>query len=384
MRIAYILTRADEYGGAQIHVRDLSKWMKDRGHDVTVIAGRPGIVSNAIRANGVRFIEAPSLDRSIHPLKDVFAFFQLRRILKDIDPDVVSCHSSKAGILGRMCAAFLGKKSIFTAHGWAFTEGISTKRRLVFQLIEKICRRFGDHIIAVSHFDKQIALDKGIADERDITVIHNGMPFRPAIQNETKPDNAPVKLCMVARFSPQKDHVTLLNALGMIKDHNWHLNLIGGGDDTDSRALVIALDIADKVTFHGQRQDVPDFLETQDVYLLISHWEGFPRSILEAMRANLPVITTRTAGSPEAVTQFETGYVVPEHDPFKLSRAINLLVKDALRRQAMGQKGRHHYEKHFTFDTMAEKTLSVYQNVLGTAPVRQPQKQAQESRMLAL
>ena len=364
MKIAYIITRADHYGGAQIHVRDLSKWMRSHGHDVTVIGGWKGILSDEIERNGVRFSQASALNRSIHPIKDIKAFFQVRKILKDIQPDIVSCHSSKAGMIGRLAAWTLGMKCIFTAHGWAFTIGVTPIKRYLFRWIEWFCAFFGNHIITVSRYDKVLALKYRVARAKDMTVIHNGKPDRPMPNNEVSREIP--QLCMVARFSDQKDHTTLLNALGGLAHKQWHLNLVGDGEDTDYRALAIALGIQDKVTFHGQRHDVPDFLDTQDAYLLISHWEGFPRSIVEAMRSGLPVITSRTAGSPEAVLNFQTGYVVPERNPKALERAINLLISDPLRRVTMGERGRKRYETYFTFDQMAYKTLNVYESVLGT------------------
>ena len=373
MKIAYIVTRADHYGGAQIHVRDLSLWMKARGHDITVIGGARGILSDEIETNGVAFAQAPAIIRSINPFHDVVAFFQVRRILKKLKPDIVSCHSSKAGLIGRLAARSLGIKSIFTAHGWSFTEGVSPYKQVIFRWLEWGCAFVGDHIITVSRYDKILALKHHVAKSKTMTVIHNGMPFRPMTNNRKQ--NKVVQLCMVARFSKQKDHTTLLNALGGLKRKSWHLNLVGDGDDSDYRALAMALGIEKKVTFHGQLQNVPEFLETQDVFLLISHWEGFPRSIIEAMRASLPVITTRTAGSPESVSQFSTGYVVPERNPKALERAINLVISDPLRRKTMGELGRKRYEDHFTFDEMAEKTLRVYETVLGIAPTERPVSQ---------
>lgn len=370
MKIAYIITRADHYGGAQIHVRDLSQWIKGKGHDVTVIGGLRGILSDEIESNGVTFKQASAMRRSINPLQDIVAFFQLRKILKDLKPDIISCHSSKAGLIGRLAAWSLGIKSVFTAHGWSFTDGISPYQQVLFRWLEWFCAYFGNHIITVSRYDKILALRHGVAKSKNMTVVHNGKPFRPI--NTNREQNDIPQLCMVARFSNQKDHTTLLNALGGLKHKPWHLNLIGDGDHTDYQALALALDIDKKVTFHGQRQDVPDYLETQDVYLLISHWEGFPRSIVEAMRASLPVITTRTAGSPEAVSQFNTGYIVPERHPKSLERAINLLISDPLRRLSMGELGRKRYEAHFTFDEMAYRTLNVYETVLGIGPTRQP------------
>lgn len=372
MKIVYIITRADEYGGAQVHVRDLSKWMTTHGHNVHVIGGQRGIVSKAIEGNDIAFHESSALIRHIHPIKDIIAFLQIRKILKQIKPDIVSCHSSKAGLIGRLAARSLGQKVIFTAHGWAFTEGVSWKKKYLFRALEWFMGRIGNHIITVSRFDKIIALQYGVTNAKKMTVVHNGMPYRPISQGNHS--NTVPQLCMIARFSKQKDHTTLLNALAMVpKKKEWHLNLVGNGDDRPYRALVKALNIENNVTFHGQRTDVPDFLETQDIYLLISHWEGFPRSIIEAMRASLPVITTKTAGSPESVDQFRTGYVVPEKDPYKLYRAINLLLSDPLRCATMGEAGRKRYEKKFTFDEMAYKTLNVYENVLGKEISKHPQ-----------
>jgi len=93
------------------------------------------------------------------------------------------------------------------------------------------------------------------------------------------------------------------------------------------------------------------------------------------MRAGLPVITTRTAGAPEAVEQFRTGYVVPERTPKTLERAINILISDPLRCQTMGEVGRRRYEKNFTFEKMAYKTLNVYENVLDLEPSEHPLSQ---------
>lgn len=369
VKVTYIITRADHYGGAQIHIRDLSSWMKHQGYNANVIAGNTGVLSNYLMDNDISFSMAPSLKRSIHPIDDIRAFFQIRRLLKSQKPDIVSCHSSKAGIIGRLAAFSLGIPSIFTAHGWSFTEGIGTKKKFIYKWVEKFGSLFGNHIITVSRYDKLLALRQKVSRAKNMTTIHNGKPFRAP---KSKYDNDVPQLCMVARFSPQKDHTTLLNALSRLKDQEWHLNLIGDGDEKPYKALAQSLGIIDRITFHGQMDNVPDFLETQDIFLLISHWEGFPRSIIEAMRASLPVITTRTAGSPEAVRAFKTGYIVPERNVKALERAINMLVSDPIRRFTMGEAGRLRYERRFTFNDMAEKTLNVYQTVLAKAHCKHP------------
>lgn len=379
MKIAYLITRMDEYGGAQIHVRDLSQWMVQNGHDVTVMSGKAGRVFDEIKNNGVHCVEISELKRPVHILKDWRAFVQIRRALQDIRPDIVSCHSSKAGLIGRLAARSLGIKVIFTAHGWSFTTGVPYHKRMVYRALEKFAALFGDHIITVSHFDRDLAIRYNIAPSNKMTAIHNAMLPLPLRRSVT---NINPQLVMVARFGPQKDHYTLLNALARLRDKSWHLHLVGNGDDNAVKQQAEQLQLSEKITFHGERHDVPEFLSRQDIFLLISHWEGFPRAILEAMRAGLPVITTETAGSPESVDDGETGYVVPEHDPVELAEKIRILLDDAELRVAMGKAGRKRFEEDFTFDKMADKTLAIYQNVTGKIPTKPTASKEQNHRKI--
>ena len=101
-----------------------------------------------------------------------------------------------------------------------------------------------------------------------------------------------------------------------------------------------------------------------DIYALISHWEGFPRSILEAMRSALPVIATDIAGVSESVQDGKTGCLVKHDDPKDVARALESFFKNRRDIQKMGQAGRKRYEEHFTFTHMMDKTQRVYEDVL--------------------
>ncbi len=230
MKIAYLITRMDELGGAQIHVRDLSLWMKGQGHEVAVLTGSLGKVTDFLEEQDVEIHEIPDLERAINPGRDKKAFLQLREALKTVKPDLLSCHSSKAGLLGRLAARCENVPVVFTAHGWAFTTGVPFARKTVYALLEKIAGFFSDHIITVSEYDRDLARKFRIAPLRKISAIRNGMPDRPAIERGFK--TGPARLMMVARIGPQKDHETLLKALAKLKDLDWSHELNGGGDDT--------------------------------------------------------------------------------------------------------------------------------------------------------
>jgi glycosyltransferase involved in cell wall biosynthesis len=135
------------------------------------------------------------------------------------------------------------------------------------------------------------------------------------------------------------------------------------------QALARTLGIQDRVRFLGQRMDVDQLLAAAQISLLVTNWEGFPLSILEAMRAGLPVIATSVAGIGEAVTDGETGYLVPRGDVDLLRNRIERLLTDPGLRVQLGRGGRERYERHFTLDHFVARTLAVYEEVLAERPV---------------
>lgn len=369
MRIAYLITRMDSIGGAQIHVRDLSLWLRQNGHEPVVVTGARGPICKTLIDAGVEVVEARGLVRPIRPLKDARAVLDIGRNLKAIAPDLVSCHSSKAGILGRIAARAMGIPVIFTAHGWAFTEGVPGLQRLTFKMIERACGSLCDHIITVCRYDRQLALSANIAPPSRITTIHNGMPLLAPVRREPNA-SSPVRIGMVARFDLQKDHETLLRALARLRPKDWRLHLIGGGDSSSTARIASALGILDRIEFMGESSNVPTLLADLDVFCLISRWEGFPRSILEAMRASLPVVASDVAGVRESVEHAVSGYLVPVGDDRLLAKSLGDLIDSPDLRIAMGNRGRAKFESSFTIECMLRPTLRIYHAVAASAAGR--------------
>jgi glycosyltransferase involved in cell wall biosynthesis len=170
---------------------------------------------------------------------------------------------------------------------------------------------------------------------------------------------------MVARFGPQKDHPTLLRALAGLRDYPWELDLVGDGPlSRQTEALTASLGIRDRVHFLGQRMDVDRILANAQVSLLVTNWEGFPLTILEAMRAELPVVASSVGGVGESVRDGETGYLVPPGQVEPLRERIRQLLADPELRVRLGAQGRRVYEQQFTLDHTVSKTLSVYGEVI--------------------
>ena len=170
---------------------------------------------------------------------------------------------------------------------------------------------------------------------------------------------------MVARLWRQKDHPTLLRALAQLIDLEWELELVGDGPlRQEMEALAASLGIASRVRFAGFRTDVAACLADAQVFVLASKWEGFPRAILEAMRAGLPVIASEVGGVRESVRDGETGFLVPPGDVNTLCERLRFLLTSPKQRLHMGAAGRAQYENRFLLERLVAETTAVYESVL--------------------
>jgi glycosyltransferase involved in cell wall biosynthesis len=367
VNVAYIVTRADPMGGVQVHVRDLAAAIGAHGHHPTVIIGGNGPLLAQLEERGIRTIVAKHLAMPINPMRDLQALREISRLLKELQPDLVAVHSAKAGILGRLAARSLRIPVILTAHGWTFTPGIPRLEAAVYRRIERLAGRFTDKIMTVSEFDRQLGLSARIVPDHRLVTVYNGIPD-VAAHLRADPSRTPVRLIMVARLAPQKDHITLLRALAGLRDFKWELDLVGEGPLLDqTRALADSLQLSSRVHFLGQRTDVEQLLAGAQVGILISNWEGFPISILEAMRAGLPVVASAIAGVGESVRDDETGYLVPRGDVAVLRDRLARVLGDPLLRARLGSGGRRMYERHFTLEAMVQGVLAVYHEVVGAS-----------------
>lgn len=365
MHVVYVLTRSDQMSGPQVHLRDLACALAARGHRATVLVGGEGPFTRELSGLGVPWRALRHMVAPIRPWTDVRGLAELRAVLSSLAPELVSTHSSKAGVLGRMAAHRLGIPVLHTAHGWAFTRRVAWPIRRLYLAVERFAARYGRCIVTVSEFDRQAALAGGVGRAENVIAVHNGVR-ECAPELRAAPGASPPRLVMVARLERQKDHPTLLAALARLRGLAWTLDLVGDGPHRAVlEARVAALGLGGRVRFLGARDDVPRCLARSQLFTLISHFEGFPRSILEAMRAGLPVVATDVAGVAESVVDGETGRLVPVGDVDALVARLGELLGDPARRARMGRAARRRYQARFTFEHMFEGTLAVYRSLLG-------------------
>jgi glycosyltransferase involved in cell wall biosynthesis len=364
-RIAFVITRSDVIGGAQLHVFELARALRAAGHVVTVITGE-GPFIDKLRAAEVPVWPMPELIRAIDPITDARAIARLHTALRAFNPDLISTHSTKAGWLGRVVGKAIGVPVLVTAHGWLIEHGRLAAWQRVAKLAEQATAPLADAILCVSEYDRQLALAHRIAPADKLRMVHNALPDTEV--RLADPTGSPPTLVMVARFEPPKDPATLIAALARLRAIDWRCELIGDGPMRgEVERAIVEQGLGDRITLLGTRDDVPQRLAQAQVFTLITRREGFPISVLEAMRAGLPVVASDVGGIAEAVVEAETGTLVQPGDPIALANALAPLLRDPALRLHQGRAGRQRFVDEFGFAIHLRRIWAVYAELCGLA-----------------
>jgi glycosyltransferase involved in cell wall biosynthesis len=170
----------------------------------------------------------------------------------------------------------------------------------------------------------------------------------------------------VARLDPQKNHALLLRAFarGPAFDPKAHLVLIGAGPlRRQLEELTEKLGLTGQVHFLGLRTDIPDVLGAMDVFVLSSDYEGGPLSVVEAMAAGLPVVSTAAGGVPELITSGKEGFIVPLGDVKGLADSMISLFKDKEARRSLGMAAARRARENFDLSVMIEAYQELYEGL---------------------
>jgi glycosyltransferase involved in cell wall biosynthesis len=219
--IFYISTNSDLSGAPQ-YVRDLAIASKTAGYSVLTSFGGHGPIFKQLNSVGIRVIKIPCLRSSLNPLYDLISFGVLLATAIRFKPKIIHCHSTKAGMHGRVLGAILGIPVIFTVHGWGFGDGRKQFLSFLIKQIEKILVKHTDLYITVSNLDRAVGVNTLGIEKSRISTVHVGVKDLKSYKCRGESNT----VAMIARFSYQKDHATLFRA---IEGTNLKLLLIGFG-----------------------------------------------------------------------------------------------------------------------------------------------------------
>ena len=296
-------------------------------------------------------------------------YLRLHRVLSDYRPDIVHTHLH---VLRYALPSLLLLKYIsllHTVHNLAERE-IEPRARF----IQRYAFKHGVVPVAVS---EEVALSlKRLYGIPQCRVVPNGIATaayaQPKIsRNEWRAkegfgDDQVLFVC-VARFAPQKNHALLLKAFaqGPASGPNSHLVLVGEGPLREQlKEEVKSLGLAGQVHFLGVRTDIPDVLSAMDVFVLSSDWEGNPLSVMEAMAAGLPIVSTAVGGVPDLFADGSEGFLVRQGDARGLADCMCSLLSKPETRQTMGAAAARRATKDLDVSKMVQEYEQLYDNLI--------------------
>lgn len=342
-RIVHVITRLDP-GGSSENTVSSAAWQAGRGMEVTLIHG-PSRGSLPVPA-AVSTVELADLAREISPLRDLRACAALRRIFRELKPDIVHTHTSKAGFLGRLAAAGCGAKVVHTPHGHLLYGYYDIPRTRLFLAAEKFASRFTDGFIALTEGEKRESIAAGIGRPEQWSVAHSGvdLPESPARvpRKELGVPEGRLVIGTAARLEPVKGVEYFVKAAGALKKILGPMNpfflVVGDGAECSRLyGLARAAGIMDDCLFAGFQKDVLPYLSVMDIYVQPSLNEAMGRTVLQAQHMGLPVVASRVCGIPDVVREGETAILVKACSPEQIAAAVAKLARDGELRTAMGR-----------------------------------------------
>lgn len=369
MKILYIANRPDVFSGGERSLLELiSRIDRARFEPVLLCPGDGGFADKAHSMGIITEIcDLPSM-RTIDLLRIFKTAGEVREIIRRYAVDVVHTNGMRAQFYASL--AVKGTKSVLL---WHVRESARD-----WPLYENFLARSADSIVCVSegvkraHFrrdDKLLKKARVIYNGVDTRVFSPDLEARKRIRAELGIKDTGQLIGMTGLFVPLKGQNVLLKAFKRLSGAYPDARLLMAGSVIDRsyfeglQAAAGDMGIEGKVIFSGQRSDMKDVLSAMDIFVLPSSREGFSRALLEAMACALPVVASDVSGNNEAVTEGETGLLVPFGDEARLAEALAKLLADPQKRKEMGGRSRERVEGAFSIESYISAFESLYPEI---------------------
>lgn len=384
LRIVRLIARLN-VGGPAIQAITLTRRMQELGYDTTLVRGseseREGSMDGLAESLGVQPVMVRWLRRELGP-PDLRAFVAIRRLLREVRPDLVHTHAAKAGTLGRLAVLALRRPrpvTIHTFHGHVLEGYFSGFKAQLFRAVERWLARKTTQLVAVSEEVRDDLVRLGIAPRERIAVVPLG--FDLSRFERAEPDAATKRrqwrkshridpdvslVTLVARLVPIKRVDRFLEIAALVASRSGaHFLIVGDGELHDElMSSPLRTRLGDRLSVHGFTSRIEEIYFASDVVVLTSDNEGTPVSLIEAQAAAVPVVSTDVGGVRAVVRDGETGYVVAKEDVTGFARAVNELLEDRVRAERFGAAGRKHVTSTFTLEKLIDNLDRLYRTLL--------------------
>lgn len=370
IKVAIIVTKL-ELGGAQKVAISICEKLDKSKFEPFLICGCGGILDEETK-NKIRVIFIKDLVREISPIKDFKALYSIYKVLKQEKPIIVHTHSSKAGIIGRFAAKMCGIKNIIhTIHGFSFNDTQNFLKKNLFIFLERIGAKISKYLIPVSTENITKGLNNNIGNKEQYKYIRLGVDIdnfknfkdTPSLKKELNINEQDILVTTIGPFKPQKNLPDFIKTANNISKKHKDFKFVIVGDGTlrpEFEKLIKEYDIFDTVFLIGWRRDISNILNSSDIFVMTSLWEGLPISTIEAMCCGLSPIVNDVDGQREIVKDGFNGFLIKPYDIKSCEEKILLLVNDKKLKEEMSLNAKNSIDDTFSINYMIKQHEQLY------------------------
>lgn len=359
-------------GGAEILARQFAERARDEFEFVFACLDSAGLMADELRQAG---FAVENLAR--RPGFDLACVRRLANLCRRHHVAAIHAHQYAPFFYSALARTLAWREMpiVFTEHGRDYPDYRRSKRVLANRWI--LGRR--DRVVGVGECVRQALIEnEGLSPNR-IEVIYNGIDVaryaghaneRQAVREHLGLADDHVAIIHVARLNRLKDHPTAIRAMSLLASRfpQARMLIVGDGEERQTiESLVAELGLSQQVQLLGTRRDIPALLAAADVFLLSSVSEGIPLTLIEAMAAGLPCVSTAVGGTPEVVADGQTGLLTPAGNPEQLADKLATLLTDENLRQRLGAAGKQRCRESFGDEQMHAAYRQVYRELAGTS-----------------
>lgn len=355
-------------GGLDVYVRNIMTYTSD-DLEFVLVHGKDDhlqpVMKNGrnIREYGIR------LYRSLNPIDDGIALLQTIRIIMKEKPDVIHCHSSKGGFIGRWAGFLTGVRTLYTPNAFSFLSTDSRYKKQLYIWLERSAR-LRSWLLACSESELILGIEKvGYSKEKALT-WHNAVPDASKADIATKTGGDKPYICFIGRPSFQKNTFFLLDVVREVHKRHPEVKfyLLGVGhyspDVEELKQKVVQYGLADTfelVSWLGH-EETWKYVDDSLFYLTVSRYEGLPQAVIEALSLGKAVVASDVVGNRDCVWDQENGYLLPL-DVSVFVEKICLLIENGQLREEMGRKSRSLFEREFLIENRIGYLETIYKEM---------------------
>jgi glycosyltransferase involved in cell wall biosynthesis len=375
------------FGGDSVLIVELGRAAQEQGFHVDVLAADRRFQELILEA-GLGLVDLDVIRREIRPLQDARALGALTRLFSRSGYTIVHTHTSKPGVLGRLAARRAGVPAIIhTPHLFPFHEESGRLATAAYVRCERVAARWCDRIVTVSDFHREWALRLGIGRPGQVISIPNGVPPDRVVSRRSREEvrralgvGDRFMVLTSGRLAPQKGVEYLVRAAPRVRDSVPGVRIVVVGDgplEQQLSRLAVELGLEDTVQLLGFRSDMAELLGASDLVVLPSLWEGLSISLLEAMAAAKPIVTTTLGSNREVTDDGRAARLVAPKDVEGLAAAIVALEASPDERDELGRKAHEIQRERYSIQRMLDAYLAEYERLLRQAHAAVPSHELQ-------